>query len=187
MSADPSDIAGAAEAWKPFQFRFPANPNATKPRPTDPGPDPRSPPPPAKAYADLLLRMLPIANLGMTRPRIYTASRDKPNLKDHAGCVTAVDAWMRKFDRDIENKPGYLTTKCSPLAEVWLKAWRAGVDAGHREEIVDILATHFRNVDHPDLLPRRTAEATRHAQASRLSTLDLNPPHEPPTKRMHPY
>jgi len=185
MSADPSGTVDAAEAWKPFQFHFPASPSATNPRPTDPGP--RKPAITAEAYADLLLRTLPIANLGMTRPRIYTASRDEPILKDHAGCVNAVDAWMRKFDRDIETKPDFLTTKCSPLAEVWLKTWRAGVDAGHRAEIVDILATHFRNADHPDLLPRRTAAATNHAQASRLSTLDLQPPHGPPTTRMRPY
>ena len=187
MSADPSDTAGAAEAWKPFHFHFPASPNVTNPRPTDPGPDPRRPAITAKVYADLLLRMLPNANLGMTRPRIYTASRDEPSLKNHADCVSAVDAWMRKFDRDIETKPDFLTIKCSPLAEVWLKTWRAGVDAGHRKEIVDILATHFRNVDHPDLLPRRTAAATSHAQASRLSALDLNPPHGPPTTRVRPY
>ena len=120
MSADPSDTADAAETWGHFHFRFPASPTVASPRPKDPGPDPRKLAITAKAYADLLLRMLPITNLGLTRPRIYTASRNQPTLKDHAGCVNAVDTWLRKFDKDIETKPDFLTTTCSPLAEVWV-------------------------------------------------------------------
>ena len=131
--------------------------------------------------------MLPITNLGLTRPKVYTASRDQPTLKDHAGCVTAVETWLRKLDKDIddENKPDFLTVTCSPLAEVWLKTWRAGVAAGHRVAIVDALAKHFRNADHPELLPRRTATATNHAQVSRLSTLSMETNPEPPAKRAH--
>ena len=73
--------------------------------------------------------MLPITNLGLTRPKIYTASRNHPTLKDHAGCVAAVEAWLRKFDKDIENKPDFFTSTCSPLAEVWLGRLRAADEA----------------------------------------------------------
>ena len=153
-------------------------------RPKDPGPDPSKMAINAQAYADILLHLLPIANLGLARPRIYTASHDRPVLKDHAGCVTAVEAWLRKFDKDIddENKPDFLTVTCSPLAEVWLKTWRAGVAAGHRVEIVDALAKHFRVVDHPELLPQRTAAATSHARKSREHKLNMEAA-EPPAKR----
>ena len=138
----------------------------------------------ARAYADILLHIMPIANLGLARPRIYTASRNSPVLKSHAGCVAAVETWLRKLDRDIddENKPDFLTVTCSPLAEVWLKTWRAGVAAGHREEIVDALAKHFRVVDHPELLPQRTSAATSHARDSRELALNMEAA-EPPAKR----
>ena len=153
-------------------------------RPEDPGPDPSKHAINARAYVDLLLHIMPIANLGLARPRIYTASRNSPVLKNHAGCVAAVETWLRKLDRDIddENKPDFLTVTCSPLAEVWLKTWRAGVAAGHREEIVDALATHFRVVDHPELLPQRTAAATSHARDSRELALNMEAA-EPPAKR----
>ena len=153
-------------------------------RPKDPGPDPSKMAINARAYADILLHIMPIANLGLARPRIYTASRDSPVLKNHAGCVAAVETWLRKLDRDIddENKPDFLTVTCSPLAEVWLKTWRAGVAAGHRVAIVDALAKHFRGVDHPELLPQRTATATSHARASRELTLNMETA-EPPAKR----
>ena len=87
--------------------------------------------------------------------------------------------------RPCLNMPEFLTSACSPLAGVWLKTWCAGVAAGHRAEIVDALAKHFRNADHPELLPRRTAAATNHAQASRLSTLSMETNPEPPAKRAH--
>ena len=82
---------------------FPANPVVVSSRPKDPGPDPRKLA--INAYTDLLLHMLPITNLGQTRPKIYTASRDQPTLKDHACCVAAVEAWLRKFDRARDEPP----------------------------------------------------------------------------------
>ena len=156
-------------------------------RPEDPGPGLGKHAINARAYVDLLLHIMPIANLGLARPKIYTASRNSPVLKEYAGCVAAVETWLRKLDRDIddEDKPDFLTVTCSPLAEVWLKTWRAGVAAGHREEIVDALATHFRVVDHPELLPIRTAEATRHARDSRESALNKEAA-KPPAKRALP-
>ena len=71
---------------------FPANPVVVSSRPKDPGPDPRKLAITAKAYADLLLHMLPITNLGLTHPRIYTASRDQPTLKDHASAASRESA-----------------------------------------------------------------------------------------------
>ena len=83
---------GTAESPGRFRFHSPANPVVVSSRPKDPGPDPRKLAITAKAYADLLLHMLPITNLGLTRLRIYTASRDQPTLKDHASAASRESA-----------------------------------------------------------------------------------------------
>ena len=177
MDSAPNDAAVAAGAPVPFRFQFPPaarlRHRPSPPRGSGPGQAGtrrhRLRRGPDQAHATRQLGRGAAKDLH----RIAREPDIEVTLKDLPGCISAVDTWLRRYDSSVDTKPRFLTETCSPLAEIWLKTWRAGVAANYREEIMHALAKHIRRSNDPRMLPQRSAAARDHAQFSRVATLSI--------------
>jgi hypothetical protein len=118
----------------------------TKPRPHD-GPE-RFQRLTRDEWASMCYSALLVANVGVAKLGSFARNK-KGKLRTWGQCHLSVGKWLRRLDRDSENKANFLPEKCSYLAEAFVRQWQAGNIAGHGEHIHEYIAEqiHAREVE----------------------------------------
>ena len=89
-------------------------------------------------YSFLLIGLYDLAEVG-PGPQLWVDNMGE--VKPFAQCAAACRAWFHHLDHQILNpiagEPDFLTRRCSPHAESFMRVWQSGCLAGHKEFMLE--------------------------------------------------